>query len=351
MDYNEVKTDIENYPMKDDNVFLEGKSIVKTYGVSEKDTLSFQALDDVTFAVTRGSLLGLVGKSGAGKSTLMDILSGQLSVTSGAIYVEGTQVSPTDISKVVSMCGQLDTIWRDVKVVKAIILFMRIRGYRINQCATKIVDPYTLHLIKELGMEEMLNKKTKNLSGGQKRRLAFLVSLVGDTKVVLIDEAMTGVDVETRKIMWKILQDEVNLRGRSVVVTSHELSEIEQYCNTVGILHDGKLVEMGRLDDIKKKWVDDVKLICLFSSLTSVSEVGDIIVQNHPEIIVEPPHVDVLDEPEQTRIVATYAIDLVDIKNISSLIRTMDNGSENPSLLYWSIEPQSLDDFVRSKSK
>jgi ABC-type multidrug transport system ATPase subunit len=92
----------------------------------------------------------------------------------------------------------------------------------------------------------MLKKKVKTLSGGQRRRLSFLVSLMGNTKVVLVDEAMTGVDVETRQIMWNILQDEVRLRNRSVVVTSHDMSEVEQYCNTVGILHNGTLIEMGR---------------------------------------------------------------------------------------------------------
>lgn len=344
--------DVENnVHVHDDNVFLEGKSIVKVYGVGERDTSSFRALDDVTFAVTKGSLLGLVGKSGAGKSTLMDVLAGQLNVTSGTVFVEGEQVLPADISKVVSMCGQLDTIWPDMKVINAIMIFMKCRGYSINPCATKIQDPYVTYLIEELGMEEMLNKRAKVLSGGQKRRLAFLVSLIGDTKVVLVDEAMTGVDIDTRKVMWKILQDEVSLRGRSVVVTSHEMAEIEQYCNTVGVLHDGKLVEMGRLEEIKKKWSDSVKLICLFSSVGSVSRVENMIIQNHPAIVVQSPHVDVLDEPDETRIVATYAINLVDIGNISGLIHTMNGGIDDPSLLYWSIEPQSLDDFVRSKSK
>lgn len=348
---NRVETaDIENYGTNEDDIFLKGQSIVKLYGVGEKDSLSFRALDDVTFSVPNGSLLGLVGKSGAGKSTLMDILAGQLSVTSGAVYVEGRRVHTANISKVVSMCGQLDTMWPDMKVINAIKIFMRCRGYRVNSCGLTISDPYVQYIIGELQMEEFLNKKVKTLSGGQKRRLAFLVSLLGNTKVVLVDEAMTGVDIETRKIMWKILQDEVRLRDRSVVVTSHEISEIEQYCNSVGILHDGKLVEMGPLNDIKKKWSDSIKLICLFSSLASISMVENVIVQNHEEIMVEAPHVDVLDELEQTRIVATYQINLVNIENIAGLINTV-HGLQDSSLLYWSVEPQSLDDFVRSKSE
>jgi len=352
----EVKIDKEHdseNPRRDEgNILLEGRAIDKTYGIGEKDTASFKALDDVTFAVEKGSLLGLVGKSGAGKSTLMDILSGQLSMSSGAVYVEGEQVAPAKISRVVSMCGQLDTIWPKLKVSSAISIFMLCRGYRGNMhCAQEINDPYISHLIKELGIHEMLKKKVETLSGGQKRRLAFLMSLMGNTKVVLVDEAMTGVDIESRQIMWKILQDEVRLRGRSVVVTSHDIGEVEQYCNTVGILHQGKLVEMGALDDIKKKWGDSIKLICLFSSQGSVTEVQNTIVQKQPDIVVESPEIDILNESKGNKILATYAINLIDLKNISGLIYTMYEDVNDPSMLYWSIEPQSLDDFVRSKSK
>ena len=95
-----------------------------------------------------------------------------------------------------------------------------------------------------------------------------------------------------------------------------------------------------------------VKLICLFSDISSVSQIEKLIIESQPEIVVGPnPHIDVLDEPIQTRIVATYAINLVNLENIAGLVRTMNMASsDNSSLLFWSIGPQSLDDFVRSKS-
>ena len=169
--------------------------------------------------------------------------------------------------------------------------------------------------------------------------------------VVLVDEAMTGVDKESRQIMWKILQEEVRLRDRSIVVTSHEMSEIEQYCNAVGILHEGKLVEMGRLDEIKKKWSDSIKLICLLSDEQEVSRISERIKSNHDNILINLPTVDVLDEGKYNRIIATYEINLLDIQNIAGLISTMESELSNSALLYWSIEPQSLDDFVRTKSQ
>lgn len=201
-------------------------------------------------------------------------------------------------------------------------------------------------------MDEMMKKAVKKLSGGQKRRLTFLVSLLGNTKVVLVDEAMTGVDVDTRKVMWKMLQDEVRLRDRSVVVTSHEMTEIEQYCNNVGILHNGELVEMGLLDDIKKKWSDSIKLICLFSDISSITRIERYIADRQPNIVVgSDPHVDVLDEPDQNRIIATYSINLIDLDNLAGLVHSMNEASAGDnSLLFWSVSPQSLDDFVRSKS-
>jgi len=343
--------DDENPVGRGGEILLEGKGIEKIFSVGEKDSASFKALDNVTFTVEKGSLLGLVGKSGAGKSTLMNILAGQLSVSSGAVYVEGVQVAPADISKVVSMCGQLDTVWPKIKVHSAIAIFMLCRGYKGNlYCSRNISDPYVEYLIEELSLQDTLNCNVEELSGGQKRRLAFLISLVGNTKVVLVDEAMTGVDIESRQIMWKILKDEVQLHNRSVVVTSHEMSEVEQYCNKIGILHKGKMVEFGNLDDIKKKWSDSIKLICLFSSNGAIPNLKNAITKNQPHVIVEDPEIDILDEGNLTRIVATYSINLINVKNIGGLISTMNQEVCNPSILYWSVEPQSLDDFVRALS-
>ena len=285
------------------------------------------------------------------KSTLMDILSGQLSASSGAVFVEGEKKQPTEISKVVSVCGQLDTIWPTIKVNSAIKIFLKCRGHDVS-FFSKISDPYVLHLIERLGLEETLNKTVKNLSGGQKRKLAFLFSLFGKTKVVLVDEAMTGVDIGTRQIMWKVLQDEIKFRGRSVVVTSHDLGEVEQYCNTIGILHNGKLAEMGRLYDIQKKWGDSVKLICLVDSLSTTASIESTIKENLPTVILETPHFDVLNESSQSRIIITFEINLIDLNNITDLIKVMnDDHSLQDKVLYWSIEPQSLDDFVRAKSQ
>ena len=122
----------------------------------------------------------------------MDVLAGQLGVTSGAVFVEGSRVFPRDISKVVSMCSQLDTIWPEMKVLNAVRIFMRCRGYKVNPCSADIGDPYITYLINELEMKEMLKKKVKTLSGGQKRRLAFLVSLMGNTKGKLHNTYIKG---------------------------------------------------------------------------------------------------------------------------------------------------------------
>ena len=104
----------------------------------------------------------------------------QINVSSGSLYIEGKKVNPANIASVVSLCSQLDTIWPDMTVINAIKIFMKCRGYGNNSFSRKeILDPYVAYIIRELGMEEMLSKKVKTLSGGQKRRLACLSSLVG----------------------------------------------------------------------------------------------------------------------------------------------------------------------------
>merc|ERR1712048_2965 len=103
--------------------------------------------------------------------------------------------------------------------------------------------------------------------------------------------------------MWKILQDEVEIRNRSVVVTTHDIAEVEQYCNTVGILHNGKLVEMGELEDIKKKFGDSIKAIFLLSSSsTTVEDVQERIMEaNSDNVTIESVEVDVLAESDESQ--------------------------------------------------
>lgn len=353
----EVET-IENAESLHSDMLLEGVNIDKVYGVGVKDQSSFKALDNVTFSVSGGSLLGLVGKSGAGKSTLMEVLSGQISASRGSVLVEGKKQKRAEISKVVSLCSQLDTIWPDMKVINAIKVFMNCRGYG-NDSYTRngIADPHVSNLISQLGIQDMLNKPVKKLSGGQKRRLAFLASLIGDTRVVLVDEAMTGVDVETRQVMWKILQSEVSTRNRSVVVTTHDISEVEQYCNTVGILHRGRLIEMGLLTDIQKKWNDSIKLICLVDSHESLRTLENCL-SSQQNTVVRTKNVDVLDETSANegigKMVATYTIDLGDLRHVANLIKTMEDhqssSGEEHAVSFWSIEPMSLDDFIVATS-
>lgn len=343
----EGHSDVEKASINLD-VPLKGHKLSKTYGVGTNDAASFQALDNVTFSVESGSLLGLVGKSGAGKSTLMDILSGQVIPTTGSVYVDGKIIKHTEICNVVSLCSQVDTTWPKMMVEDAISFFMKCRGYAVNlACHSTVADPYILYLIDKLNLQSSMRKKIMELSGGQKRRVAFLFALMGDSKVILVDEAMTGVDIGTRQIMWRMLQDEVDLRHRSVVVTSHDISEVEQYCNRIGILHDGKLVQMGLLNDMKKEWDDSIKLICLISSQSDVSTLRENLAKNNPEIVIESPRIDPLDKG---KVIATFPVDLVDLKNISNLINTMNDGFNRDTLIYWSIEPQSLDDYVRLSS-
>lgn len=353
----ENKNDEEN--VSESEMLLEGQSLDKIYGASVNDKASFKALDNVTFSISGGSLLGLVGKSGAGKSTLMEVLSGQISASKGNVLVNGKKVKPSQISKVVSLCSQVDTVWPDMSVLNAIKVFMRCRGYGSGSYTrTKITDPHVSRIIKDLAIEDILKKPVKKISGGQKRKLAFLAALLGDTKVVLVDEAMTGVDIEARQIMWKILQNEVSIMNRSVVVTTHDIAEVEQYCNTVGILHNGKLVEMGLLDDIQKKWNNSVKLICLVDSRESL-ELLEQELSTKETIAIGNPYINVLDDSlkleGKAKMVATYRLNIEGIRNIPVLVRVLQKyGTEanNDNIIrYWSIEPMSLDDFVVSSSQ
>ena len=323
--------------------------------------------------------MGLVGKSGAGKSTLIDVFSGQISLSSGQIVLDHKRVRGPEITKHVSLCSQVHSIWPDMKVQASIQLFMKCRGYEKKALRIRrgqIVDPYVRYLIGALELEEVLAKRVKALSGGQKRKLAFLVSLLGSfshTPVVLMDEAMTGVDVATRRTMWRLLETEVSVRRRSVVVTSHELSEVEQYCDTIGILHRGRMVEMGALRDIRQKWRHRVKITALWATNQSDNDDDnndeeerfgvwmekefpgrtrrmhqDVLVDDHNHVSRANRKNEQESVPSLVKVVTITEVDLSvnPHMNVVSLIKKMMQYKLNDSFLYWSLESLSLDDFL-----
>jgi ABC-2 type transport system ATP-binding protein len=194
------------------------------------------ALDNVSFDVELGEVLGLLGLNGAGKTTVMNIITGYIGATSGTVTVDGHDVSrePLAAKRVIGYLPEQLAFYGD----------MRVREYLDFVCDLKgVKEGRSKHLggiCEKVGISHMTGRMVRNLSRGYRQRLGFAQALVGDPKVLILDEPTAGLDpsqiVEIRSLVGEIG------KTRTVVISSHVLSEMQAVCNRVVVLHEGKVV-------------------------------------------------------------------------------------------------------------
>lgn len=224
---------------------LEIKNLVKTYGKGKE---AKTAVNDITLTVRKGSFFGLLGPNGAGKSTTIHCITGITQPTSGQILIDGVDVVK-DYKKARTKVGlspqefNLDFFAPVEKLLDYMGGYYSIpkaeRTKRINE------------LIARFDLEKHRKVKFQKLSGGLKRRAILARALVHTPDLLILDEPTAGVDVEQRHELWKYLQ-EMNSRGKTIILTSHYLEEIQHLCNEIAIINHGKIVAQGTREEFMK---------------------------------------------------------------------------------------------------
>jgi ABC-2 type transport system ATP-binding protein len=194
------------------------------------------ALDNVSFTVELGEVLGLLGLNGAGKSTAMNILTGYIGATSGTVIIDGHDVirEPLDAKRVIGYLPERLAFYGD----------MRVREFLDFVCDLKRVKEgraeHVAGICERVGIAHMTSRMIRNLSKGYRQRLGFAQALVGDPKVLILDEPTAGLDpaqiIEIRSLIQEIGQT------RAVIISSHILSEIQEVCTRVVVLHEGRVL-------------------------------------------------------------------------------------------------------------
>lgn len=178
------------------------------------------AVDGVDLSIQFGECFGLLGPNGAGKTTLLETLSGLAVPQGGKAFVGGIDMSK-DIKQalaVIGVCPQFDVVWNDLSVMNHLLLYARLKGIpRARQRAAA-----NLAAIK-VGLDgDAIGLAASELSGGMRRRLSIAASLVGDPSILVLDEPTTGLDPDTRRQIWAILQKEKR-PNRTIIITTHSM--------------------------------------------------------------------------------------------------------------------------------
>lgn len=221
------------------------KNVSKTYPGSK-----IPAVTDVTLGVRRKECFGLLGINGAGKTTLFRILTGSIRPTAGKATLNKKDLFSTRWGRLAgaSYCPQENTLFDALTVERHIKLFARIKGIPGTH-----VEEITKCLIEETGLKPHASKRASELSGGNKRKLQFALSLLAYSPVIFLDEPTTGMDPGARRSAWNLIKRAVD-KGCSVVLTSHSMEECEALCHRLVIMVAGSFQCIGSVQYLKDKF-------------------------------------------------------------------------------------------------
>lgn len=216
---------------------------VKDLRKSFKDT---EVLKGVDFEVRRGEIFALLGSNGAGKTTIVKILSTLLRADGGTMSVCGFDVlrQPDKVRQSISLTGQFAAVDGILTGRENLVLIAKLRD--ITEPA-KVADS----LLERFGLRDAANRRVGTYSGGMTRRLDIAMSLVGTPPVIFLDEPTTGLDPEGRLEVWKTVK-ELAGSGVTILLTTQHLEEAEQLADKIAILHGGKIIANGTLEELKK---------------------------------------------------------------------------------------------------
>ena len=217
---------------------LEIKNLKKVYGTGKDAKV---AVDDLSLTVERGAFFGLLGPNGAGKSTTIHCITGIAQPTEGQIFIDGVDVVKDykTARRKVGLSPQEFNIDFFAKVDDLLDYMGGYYGIPRTERKTRIDE-----LISRFSLEEHRDKKFQKLSGGLKRRAILVRALVHTPDLLILDEPTAGVDVEQRHELWDYLR-ELNSRGKTIILTSHYLEEIQELCNEIAIINHGKIIKEG----------------------------------------------------------------------------------------------------------
>jgi len=223
-----------------------------------KDYGERPVLKGLNFEVRRGEILGLIGASGAGKTTMLNLLVGFIPATKGGVYVnvprknkaERYNVSkkPLLVNKLYGFASQRPSFYEKLTVRENLTYFGSMYG--LSPDAIKKNSDILLRLLELQVSQHVI---ADNLSGGMKRRLDIACALIHNPSILILDEPTADLDPVLRNQIWEIIK-RVNMRGTTIVLSSHHLNELDTLCNRIAILKDGHLADIDSPDKLKLKY-------------------------------------------------------------------------------------------------
>lgn len=254
-------------------MILELKNIEKCFG--EKKVLT-----GVSFKAEGGKAFGLLGRNGAGKTTSIRILMDVFPANSGEVLTDG---KPIDYNKVqIGYLPEERGLYPKKIIIDQLTYFAELKGMS-HRDAVKAVD----YWLERLGMTEYRNKRLDTLSKGNQQKIQLITALAHDPDIVILDEPFSGLDPVNAMLLKDVVKEQI-AKGKIVLFSSHQMSYIEEFCDSIAILNAGKVALHGDLHDIKRNYVRDRlvvrtehpdKIKADFGTACTVMDSGELMIQ------------------------------------------------------------------------
>jgi ABC-2 type transport system ATP-binding protein len=215
-------------------------------GLFSREYRLIRAVDGISFDIDRGELVGYIGPNGAGKSTTIKMLTGLLVPTSGSLLVDGRipwKERRDHVAKIGAVFGQRTTLWWDLPVVDSLELLRHMYNIPADRFRENLRDFRSL-----LEMDPFMETPVRSLSLGQRMRADLCASLLHDPQLLFLDEPTIGLDVVAKERIRQFILHINKQLGTTVLLTTHDLSDVEKLCKRVMIIDHGRLLYDGGLD-------------------------------------------------------------------------------------------------------
>lgn len=220
---------------------IEIKNITKKYG-------SVTAVDNISFKIEEGEIIGLLGPNGAGKSTTMNMITGYIEPTEGEIIINGYDISkkPRKAKSQIGYMPEGVPLYSDLTVKEFVTYMAELKNVDRKTRKEKVEK-----IINQTGLKDVENKLTRNLSRGFKQRVSMAGALVGEPKILILDEPTVGLDPKQITEIRALIKELG--KTHTIILSSHILSEVSQICNKVIIINKGKIIAIDTPENLEKK--------------------------------------------------------------------------------------------------
>lgn len=252
---------------------LELKNIDKSFGEKE-------VLRSVSFSAESGKAFGLLGRNGAGKTTTIRILMNVFPANSGEVLIDG---KPIDYDKIgFGYLPEERGLYPKKLIIDQLVYLAELKGMS-HKSAMKSVDSW----LERLGMSEYRNKRLDTLSKGNQQKIQLVTALAHNPQIIILDEPFSGLDPVNAMLLKDVVKEQIG-QGKIVLFSSHQMSYIEEFCDSIAIINAGKVALYGDLHDIKRNYVRDRLVVSTvnpqkiqddFRSACTVTDNGSLMIQ------------------------------------------------------------------------